>query len=128
MKKTLCTIILALFFAWSAAYGQLYIKGGLGYALSLGGMQIDRDRTETATLDQFKYHYGAFGGGFEIGGAAGYAVSSSVALELGFWYETGQTYKAADVRLNTAQNRTTEYSGLCLVFCLPWSCRARWET
>lgn len=115
MKK-ICTVIIALSFTGSTAYGQLYIKGGLGYALSLGGMQIDRDRTETATLDQFKYHYGAFGGGFEIGGAAGYAVTSSVAFELGLWYEIGQTYKAKDVRLNANQNRTTEYSGTLFGF------------
>lgn len=110
MKK-LIAVLFAISFTGSLAHGQLYLKGGVGYALSLGGVQIDRDRTETASFNQFSYIYGATGGGFEAGAAVGYTASSSVAFELGVWYEFGQSYEANDVRLNPAQNRERVYSG-----------------
>ncbi len=115
MKK-LCALVIALSCAGSLAYGQLYFKGGLGYSLSLGGIEIDRDRTENTTYDHFEFIYGATGGGFEGGAAVGFAVSSSVALELGLWYEFGQSYEANDVRLNPAQNRTRKYTGTLFGF------------
>ncbi|MCU0412255.1 MAG: outer membrane beta-barrel protein [Bacteroidetes bacterium] len=85
---------------------QLYVQAGLGYAMSLGGVQLDRDRIESTTgVESFTYKYGSYGQGFELAGAVGYTVTPSVALELGICYNLGPSYEAKEVRQNPAQNR-----------------------
>jgi len=110
MKHLLaCTMLTCLLVA-SKIEAQLYLKAGAGYAASLGGIQIDRDRTETATDNNFKYRYGSFGSGIEVGGTIGYVLAPSVAAELGVWYNLGSKYEATDTRLNPAQNKTVTYT------------------
>jgi hypothetical protein len=111
MKHLLLGVVFTSMFVPSNTQAQLYIKGGVGYAASLGGIQIDRDRTETAAGDDFKYHYGSFGSGFELGGTVGYTLRPDVAVEMGIWYDLGPKYEAKDTRLNPAQNRNRSYSG-----------------
>lgn len=111
MKHLLLGVVFTSMLVPSNAQAQLYVKGGVGYAASLGGIQIDRDRTETAAGDDFKYHYGSFGSGFELGGTVGYALTPNVAGEMGIWFNLGSKYEAKDTRLNPANNRSTTYKG-----------------
>lgn len=116
MRQMLLGAVFTTMLVPSKAQTQLYIKGGVGYAANLGGIQIDRDRTETASGDDFKYHYGSFASGFEIGGVVGYQFRPTVSAELRVWYNLGPTYDAKETRLNPAQNRTTTYKGSHLGF------------
>ncbi len=114
MKHLLLGVMFSSMLVPSDTQAQLYVKGGIGYAASLGGMQIDSDKTQTTAGDDFKYHYGSYGSGFELGGSVGYTLTPSVGAELGVWYNLGPKYEAKDTRINPAQNRNTTYSGSLL--------------
>ncbi|GEM_PF-4079320 len=96
---------------------QLYVQAGLGYAMSLGGVQLDRDRIESTTgVESFAYKYGSYGQGFELAGVVGYTVTPSIALELGICYNLGPSYEAKEVRQNPAQNRERTHTGAMFAF------------
>lgn len=113
----LIPVMFVLALASTLAQAQLYVKAGAGYQLSLGGIQIDRDRVESpSNVDSYTYKYGSYGAGFEVAGALGYSLTSSVAAELGVVMNLGPSYETKEIRQNTAQNSTTTYEGSMLAF------------
>lgn len=93
---------------------QMYVRGGIGYGLSLGSEQIGTSTNSAVVVRQYEGVYGSFGKGFNFVAAFGATVNSNLKAELGLSYITGGSFEENDV--NSSGSLTTTYSGSMLSF------------
>ena len=126
----MCAVVLSI----NIAPGQMYVRGGVGYGLSLGSMVIG-----TNTTYSYIYPYsgtshssstselvsGSFGRGMQISGAVGVTISNNLLAELGMQYNLGQSfdltrsssstsYSSPTSALGSTSSGTTTYKGTML--------------
>ncbi|MBI5021354.1 MAG: outer membrane beta-barrel protein [Ignavibacteriales bacterium] len=93
---------------------QVYVRGGIGYGLSLGSGQLGTSTNSITAVHQYEGVYGSFGKGFNFVAALGATINQNFKGELGISYTTGGSIEEKDV--NSSGSLTTTYSGSMFSF------------
>jgi len=92
MKKLLAVLV-AIALVTSIASAQIYVKGGLGYNLSLGGIEIGDNYDGSVSPSTDEGVYGSYGQGINFSGAIGTKLNDHMKAELGIGFLIGATHE-----------------------------------
>lgn len=96
MKRILFLGLLLTLISFTA-WAQYYIRGGIGYGLSLGSQHIATSTNTVSPIRTYDGLYGSFGQGFNLGAAFGMSVNSNIKGELGISNLIGKSFEEKDV-------------------------------